>query len=364
MKLIRLFKPISFRTDLSQSYSRLLISTLAFVYLLFASLQQNIYADLFFKPAVLPVFLFLSFAIALHIWIKLWPKPIIWRRGLTIVADTLITCYGMYLTGPFSGVLYPILLWIIIANGMRFGSQYLYFSMAISTAGLIITILNTPFLTNYMPVSVGMIMGVFILPLFFGILLHELKESHRELQAQIHKTTHAAAHDILTGLPNRLFFIDHVTAAIKTAREQHKKLALLFIDLDGFKKINDNMGHKTGDRLLQLVAKRIKARLRDGDTVARLGGDEFVVLLNNVNTAETAMIFAERLIDIFNEPFYIDHRTVLASGSVGISLFPGHGEDVDTLIHHADTAMYKVKRRGGNHIETFNSEIEQLRLLN
>lgn len=364
MKLIRFFKPISFRTDLSQSYSRLLISTLAFFYLLFASLQQNIYADLFFKPAVLPVFLFLSFAAALHVWIKLHPRPIIWRRGMAIVADTLITCYGMYLTGPFSGVLYPILLWIIIANGLRFGTQYLYFSMAMSTAGLLVTIIYTPFLMNYMPVSAGMLMGVFILPLFFGILLHELKTSHRELQSQIKKTTHAATHDILTGLPNRLFFIDHVSAAIIAARKQHKKLALLFIDLDGFKKINDDMGHKTGDRLLQLVAMRIKARLRDGDTVARLGGDEFVVLLNNVNTAETAMNFAERLIDIFNEPFYIDNKTVLAAGSVGISLFPGHGEDVDTLIHHADTAMYKVKRQGGNHAETFNSESEQLRLLN
>ena len=364
MKLIRLFKPISFRTDLSQSYSRLLISSVAFIYLLFASLQQDIYADLFFKPAVLPVFLFLSFAIALHISIKLQPKAIIWRRGLAIVADTLITCYGMYLTGPFSGVLYPILLWIVIGTGLRFGTQYLYFSMGVATAGLLLTVFYTPFLMNYIPVSAGMIMGVFILPLFFGILLHELKESHRELQTQIKKTTHAATHDILTGLPNRLFFIDHVAAAIKLAREQHKKLALLFIDLDGFKKINDDMGHKTGDQLLQLVAMRIKARLRDGDTVARLGGDEFVVLLNNVNTAETAMVFAERLIDIFNEPFYIDHRAVLAAGSVGISLFPGHGEDVDTLLHHADTAMYKVKRQGGNHVETFNSEVDQRRLFN
>lgn len=361
---MKLFKHIFFRTDLSQSYSRLLISSLALFYLLFTSLQQNNYPDLFFKPAVLPVFMFLSFAIALHVWIKLQPDVIIWRRGLAIVADTMITCYGMYLTGPFSGVLYPVLLWVVIANGLRFGTQYLYFAMGISTAGLIITIIFTPFLMSYMPVSTGMLMGVFILPLFFGMLLHELKESHRELQSQIEKTSHAASHDILTGLPNRLFFIDHVTEAINLAREQHQKLALLFIDLDGFKKINDNMGHKTGDRLLQLIAMRIKTRLRGGDTVARLGGDEFVVLLNNVNTAETAMGFAERLIDIFNEPFYIDNRAVLAAGSVGISLYPGHGEDVDTLIHHADTAMYKVKRQGGNHVETFNSETDQKRLIN
>lgn len=327
-------------------------------------MQQHIYAELFFKPAILPVFLFFSSALALHVWIKREPKPIIWRRGLAIVADVLIVCYGMFVTGPYSGVLYPILLWIIIANGLRFGKQYLYFAMGIATVGLLLTIAFTPFLIDYMQVSAGMILGVFILPMFFGILLHELKESHRELQSQIKKSNHAATHDILTGLPNRLFIIDHVSEAIKVAREQHKKLALLFIDLDGFKRINDSFGHKTGDRLLQLVAMRIKARLRDGDTVARLGGDEFVVLLNNVNTAETAMGFAERLIDIFNEPYYIDNRAVLASGSVGISLFPGHGEDVDTLLHHADTAMYKVKRQGGNHVETFNSEADKMRMIN
>ena len=353
MNIPKALKPAFLRTELSQSYSRLWISSASFLYLLFASLQQNIYADLFFKPALVPVFVFLVSALILHSYIKRNPEIVLWRRGASIVADASIVCYGMYLTGPFSGVFYPILLWVVIGNGLRFGAQCLYFALAVSVVGFTLTTVFTPFLWSQLPIAIGMFIGLLLLPLFFAMLLHELKASHRELKAQIKQTSYAASHDMLTGLPNRLMFIETMQSAIHDAKENNTQLALVFIDLDDFKAINDNCGHATGDELLKEVARRIQAKLRNTDTVARLGGDEFVVLFTEVISPEAAMHSAQRLLHIFGEPYEIDDHRIFAAGSVGLSLFPEHGEDIDTLIHHADTAMYKVKRKGGNHVAAF-----------
>jgi diguanylate cyclase (GGDEF)-like protein/PAS domain S-box-containing protein len=155
-----------------------------------------------------------------------------------------------------------------------------------------------------------------------------------------------AYHDTLTGLPNRLLFADRLAVAVVQAHRQGQKLAVLFLDLDGFKVINDSLGHSLGDRLLEVVAERIQCALREGDTVARLGGDEFTLLLPGVSRAEDAAKVAEKILEALRQPVPIDGRELYVTGSVGISVYPDDGGDSETLVRNADAAMYRAKDRG------------------
>jgi len=154
---------------------------------------------------------------------------------------------------------------------------------------------------------------------------------------------HSAEHDFLTGLPNRLLLNDRVGQAILLARRHGNKVAVLFLDLDGFKHINDSLGHTIGDNLLQSVAKRLLSCVRASDTVSRQGGDEFVVLLSEVEKTEDAAIAARRMLQAVAEAHAIDQHDLHVTTSIGVSVYPDDGLDAETLIKDADTAMYQAK---------------------
>jgi diguanylate cyclase (GGDEF)-like protein/PAS domain S-box-containing protein len=157
---------------------------------------------------------------------------------------------------------------------------------------------------------------------------------------------HSAGHDFLSGLPNRKLLKERTDYAITLARRHMKKLALLFLDLDGFKHVNDSLGHPVGDRLLQSVAARLAKCVRGADTVSRLGGDEFVVLLSEVEQAEDAAITATKLLEAVAEAHSIDGHDLHVTTSIGVSIYPDDGLDAETLIKCADTAMYQAKENG------------------
>jgi diguanylate cyclase (GGDEF)-like protein/PAS domain S-box-containing protein len=165
--------------------------------------------------------------------------------------------------------------------------------------------------------------------------------------------THSAEHDFLTGLPNRMLFKDRVTQAITMAPRHMKKVAVLFLDLDGFKHINDSLGHPTGDKLLQSIAKRLVDCVRASDTVSRQGGDEFVVLLSEVEQPESTAITARRLLQAVATAHSIDQHDLHISTSIGVSVYPDDGEDAETLIKNADTAMYQAKANGRQSYQFF-----------
>ncbi len=168
----------------------------------------------------------------------------------------------------------------------------------------------------------------------------------KRLEEEIH---YLAYHDPLTHLPNRMLFRDRVQQAIAQAQRAHTKLAVMFIDLDGFKAVNDMHGHNNGDCLLESVAERIRLCVRSGDTVARLGGDEFTVLLRDVKDMESIEVVAQKLLDIAVQPYVLDSETpATVSFSVGISVYPEDGESFDALLSRADQAMYKAKQGGKN----------------
>jgi len=165
-------------------------------------------------------------------------------------------------------------------------------------------------------------------------------------RAMADQITHSAEHDFLTGLPNRMLLNDRLTQAITLAPRHHKRVAILFLDLDGFKHINDSLGHPTGDKLLQSIARRLVDCVRASDTVSRQGGDEFVVLLSEVERSEDTAITARRMLQAVAESHSIDHHDLHVTTSIGVSVFPDDGRDAETLIKNADTAMYQAKENG------------------
>jgi diguanylate cyclase (GGDEF)-like protein/PAS domain S-box-containing protein len=169
-----------------------------------------------------------------------------------------------------------------------------------------------------------------------------------------------AYYDALTELPNRILLRDRLSKALANARRQKHKVALLFLDLDRFKTINDSLGHSVGDLLLQAVAERLKNCAREQDTVARLGGDEFLVVLTNVIDIPDAAVAAERFMDTVTNGFVVQGHSLNIGCSLGISVFPEHGADGETLIKNADAAMYNAKERGRNNFQFFTADMNAL----
>jgi diguanylate cyclase (GGDEF)-like protein/PAS domain S-box-containing protein len=166
---------------------------------------------------------------------------------------------------------------------------------------------------------------------------------------------HSAQHDFLTGLPNRMLLNDRINQAIVLAPRHSKKVAVLFLDLDGFKHINDSLGHLTGDKLLQSIATRLEDCVRGSDTVSRQGGDEFVVLLSEIDKSEDAALTAARILQAVAEAHFIDQHDLHVTTSIGVSVYPDDGVNAETLIKNADTAMYQAKENGHQSYQFFKT---------
>lgn len=189
-------------------------------------------------------------------------------------------------------------------------------------------------------------------PALYVAILRDVTEKKRAAQ----RLEYLATHDSLTGLPNRMLLVDRLSHAIARAEREEEMVALLFVDLDGFKQINDSFGHAAGDELLRAVAKRIAGCVRGADTVGRLGGDEFAVILEALRHADGAASIAGHIIDRLREPFRLANSVVSISASIGITICPFDTKDVDRLLIDADRAMYAAKAAGKNRFEFYSRE--------
>ncbi|MFC5435487.1 diguanylate cyclase domain-containing protein [Rhodanobacter umsongensis] len=201
----------------------------------------------------------------------------------------------------------------------------------------------------------------------------QLKEANEKLVlAALHADTNAESaisdldqllrvsqRDALTGMPNRALILDRLDSAIAAARRHGTRFAVVFLDLDHFKPINDTLGHAGGDEVLQCVAQRLQSIVRDSDTVSRYGGDEFLVLLNDVSQPSDAALLAGKMLSALTAPIPVDDRLFHVSGSVGITLYPEDGENATTLINRADAAMYRAKRAGGGSFEFHRGDLAE-----
>ena len=180
-----------------------------------------------------------------------------------------------------------------------------------------------------------------------GALIVDSARMRQAEQMHVAELTRQAYHDALTGLPNRTHLLDRAEQEVEIAMATGGRIALLLLDLDGFKRVNDTVGHHAGDALLQAVGQRLQASVRDNDVVARLGGDEFAILLTRNPDEKSAAAIAERIHERLRQPYDIDGGEVLVGASIGIALFPADATDMATLMRGADAAMYQVKRSGG-----------------
>jgi diguanylate cyclase (GGDEF)-like protein/PAS domain S-box-containing protein len=185
-----------------------------------------------------------------------------------------------------------------------------------------------------------------VLALYNDISARRRAEEHLEFLAK---------HDPLTVLPNRAYFYERLNQAVERARATSRLLAVMFLDLDGFKQINDNFGHARGDQLIRCVANRLTGHLRKDDLVARLGGDEFAFIFEDLNRPEDAAIIARKILTAMATPFQVDGCVLSVTASLGLSLYPQDGKDAEVLLHNADSAMYRVKDLGKNDLQFFSS---------
>jgi len=179
-------------------------------------------------------------------------------------------------------------------------------------------------------------------------LIRDLEVEYNEMKNAERLNRHLAMHDALTELPNRLYFNDRLEWAIGYAQRNGDKLAVMFLDLDGFKEINDAFGHDVGDKVLTEAAHRLRSCIRTSDTIARIGGDEFSVVLSQLKDEADATLIARKFINVLEEPFQAAGQAIRLSVSVGISLYPKDGQEPAELIKKADIAMYKIKNGGKN----------------
>ncbi len=183
------------------------------------------------------------------------------------------------------------------------------------------------------------------------------KDITERMQIQ-ERLQYLAHHDVVTDMPNRVLFVDRLTQAIVRSQRNQKRCAVLFLDLDRFKVINDTLGHDSGDRLLQGVANRLRRCLREGDTVARLGGDEFAILLEEIHIVDDVPPVAQKVLAALAQPLLLKDREFFITASIGISLYPDDGDDAHTLLKHADVAMYRAKHQGRNNYRFYTADMD------
>jgi len=186
------------------------------------------------------------------------------------------------------------------------------------------------------------------------------KNAQKYLLQQKEKLDYQAHHDALTELPNRLLFNDRLDQSIEKSKRNKTNMALLFIDLDHFKEINDSMGHNTGDEVLKIVTQRLNQIIRKEDTLARLGGDEFTVIIEDLKQGQDASLLAQKIIEFLAEPIKIENNSLYVSSSIGISLYPDDGDCSQNLLKYADSAMYKAKDEGRNNFQFYSAEMTKL----
>jgi diguanylate cyclase (GGDEF)-like protein len=230
--------------------------------------------------------------------------------------------------------------------------QYFFFGLSSMMGGAFVDLVGPLGYADFLVQSllaVGMI----------ACLLEDEREAAELASVEIE---HLAYHDALTGLPNRPLFIDRLIVSVAQASRSGQLLAVLFLDLDRFKDINDSLGHSTGDQLLKAVAERIRRCVREGDTVARFGGDEFTLLVPRVENIEDAAKIAQKIIETLKIPFEINERELFVTTSIGISIYPTDGLDAETLVRSADMAMYRAKDSGRDNYQLYAPAMNALAL--
>ena len=307
--------------------------------------------------AVIAVGVFWIISVILTEWVWRSRQSYEYRRLGGLIFDITGTTLAFVLAEELSAFFYPVYQWIIIGHGLRYGKQAIVIASGLAVVGFGIAIMLTPYWQENILVASGLIIGLVILPMYLFALIQRLHELNAQLQTELSRTYHAATHDQLTGISNRQFFRARLDELIDKNIKDGNSLAVMFIDLDEFKTINDEFGHSAGDEVLQVVAERLRHNCRDQDIISRFGGDEFALIITDA-TADEIDGTARRILSGIREPISINNQLYQLGGSIGISVFPYNGQTPDELTHNADVAMYHAKRNGKNAYIYFDNGLQ------
>lgn len=341
----------------AQALIRIVIGSLGLSYVLFVNVSGDLAADQQYLLFVASFFVLVATGILALVVI--WPQISPPRRFLGMVLDFGVTSYFMYVMQDKGILFFPIYLWVIVGNGLRYGTRYLYLAMVISLISFTVILSSSAYWRAQWSFSVGLLISLVALPLYFSSLLKQLNDQHNELKKLYEQMARHATHDSLTGLPNRKYFHDHLSEMITSAERDKKTFAVLYLDLDGFKAINDALGHAAGDQIIESTARRLEQCIRKGDMVARVGGDEFIVLLREITSYDVYEV-ADKIIKSLSEPFISTTSALYITTSIGVAMYPQDGAEANVLINNADSAMYEAKRDGKNGYRTCANKQESL----
>ena len=337
--------------ELAQAFARVVITGLVSLLFLGRGLLGDGYAYFWI------VVVYLALSVGHLAIIRHWTDQFLWRRYLSITADLAITGYMTHELGIAGLGFYPLFLWIVVGNGLRFGVHHLRVATVVGLLSLFVSTYLNGIAASHPGLVIGLLVGLLLMPKFFLVMIMRLTEANLALKEEKEKAEFVARHDTLTGLPNRAMLEEHMQVAIARARRDNTVVAVVFIDLDSFKSINDNFGHHVGDRLLVEVANCLKIHVREGDTVSRLGGDEFVVLIEALDDANEVASVIERVFACVGRYYRIGDYQTYVTWSAGVAVYPQDGADAQTLIKHADTAMYRAKSAGTNQVRLYDADM-------
>jgi diguanylate cyclase (GGDEF)-like protein len=319
---------------------RIVFALIGGSYLIVVIMQMSGASNAVKWPIVALMCFFMPFSIGILISILIYPQISVVRRILSMVMDVGATTYVLYFLGAAGTPVYGIYLFNACGNGFRFGSRYLYLSSALSVSGFVFVLATSEYWAAHRTLGIGLVIVLIVIPLYFASLVRQLHDALERMRTM-------ANHDTLTGLPNRHSFYEQLQHTLRIAEKNNAPFAVVFVDLDGFKPINDALGHAAGDTVLKSVARRLEQSVRKHDVVARFGGDEFVIILSDVHKTAIPSV-ARKIIDTVAMPHEFNGKTVTLTSSVGVATYPNSGRSVDELVARADAAMYRSKRAGRN----------------
>ncbi len=294
--------------------------------------------------------------------VKRRPGNYPWRRVWAIVFDQTACFVAMYLTGELGAVVALVNLWISLGNGIRFGVNWMALSAGLAAVGWMILGTASDYWSRYPIWIVSLVLLNTVIPAYVASLIRGFHDGRAKLAQYADHMEKMALKDALTGLPNRSALFEAFERAVSHAQRTESAIAVLYFDLDGFKQVNDALGHAPGDMLLKETACRVNAVLRSEDILARFGGDEFVVLLRVHDEGKQARRVAERIRQSIASIEHIDGNPVDVTASVGIVVVDGPSAlrmGAERIVHEADLNMYAAKKDGKNQIvlTTLSSEI-------
>jgi diguanylate cyclase (GGDEF)-like protein len=284
------------------------------------------------------------FAIAYASHVRIHPAPTRARRGGAVLVDNLMLSFIAYFGDAFAAYIAFFFL-TTVGWGLRFGRHYLFMTTAIAAAGMGYNLLFSDYWRHNQMFGAVIIMAMLANTINVAILLKRIAWGNHRLEEKTEEISRLAWQDQLTKLPNRLYFHERLSQTVASAERMPRRIALILFDIDGFKSVNDTLGHEAGDRLLQEISRRVGARIRQADTFARLGGDEFVVIMDSMRDDADAKLVAETILRTIAEIDLFAAQGLRIGASVGVACGAGRGEIPD-LLRHADRAMYDAKRAG------------------